>query len=94
MGFSLELETETNSVWMKKIPQEESMYDIDLTATQQTFGRLFHNLFGEFPKYIVTSFLGKKEIENHTVFKFRCYVLLRLEVSTLNTRDKSMCVLC
>ena len=79
---------------MKKIPQEESIYDIDLTATQQTFGRLFHNLFGEFPKYIVTSFLGKKEIENHTVFKFRCYVLLRLEVSTLNTRDKSMCVLC
>lgn len=52
------------------------MYDIDLTATQQTFGRLFHNLFGEFPKYIVTSFLGKKEIENHTVFKFRYYILV------------------
>ena len=76
MGFSLDLETERNSVWMKKITQEESIYEIDLTATQQTFGRLFHTLFREFSKYIVTSLLGKKETANHTVFKFRCYVLV------------------
>lgn len=48
MAFSLDLEIESNSLWMKTLPQEKSGNDIDWTVTWHMFDRLFHNLYGEF----------------------------------------------